>query len=146
MEQEKEQLAAVRVRGKTGVKSGISDTLKMLRLYKNNYCAVFPNNPVYAGMLIKAKDYITWGEINNDTFKLLLDKRGEEFKQRTSDTKKKIKYDDFITINSKKLKKYFRLNAPRKGFERKGIKQTFQNGGALGYRGAAINDLIKRML
>lgn len=146
MEQEKEQLAAVRVRGKTGVKSGISDTLKMLRLYKNNYCAVFPNNPVYAGMLMKAKDYITWGEINNDTFKLLLDKRGEEFKQRTSDTKKKIKYDDFITINSKKLKKYFRLNAPRKGFERKGIKQTFQNGGALGYRGAAINELIKRML
>ena len=146
MEQEKVQLAAVRIRGKTGVKSGISDTLKMLRLYKNNYCAVFPNNPIYSGMLMKAKDYITWGEIDNDTFKLLLDKRGEEFKQRTSDTNNKIKYEDFITINSKKLKKYFRLNSPKKGFERKGIKQTFQNGGALGYRGAAINELIKRML
>ena len=95
---------------------------------------------------MKAKDYITWGEIDNDTFKLLLDKRGEEFKQRTSDTNNKIKYEDFITINSKKLKKYFRLNSPKKGFERKGIKQTFQNGGALGYRGAAINELIKRML
>ena len=146
MEQEKAQLAAVRVRGKTGVKSGTSDTLNMLRLYKNNYCAVFPNNPVYAGMLMKAKDYITWGEIDNDTFKMLLDKRGEEFKQRTSDTKNKIKYDDFITVNSRKLKKFFRLNAPRKGFERKGVKQTFKNGGALGYRGAAINGLIKRMV
>ena len=146
MEQEKAQLAAVRIRGKTGVKSGISDTLDMLRLYKNNYCAVFPNNPIYAGMLMKAKDYITWGEIDNDTFKMLLDKRGEEFKQRTSDTKNKIKYENFITVSSKKLKKYFRLNAPRKGFERKGIKHTFQNGGALGYRGAAINELIKRML
>ena len=140
------QLAAVSVRGITGVRSVISDTLKMLRLYKNNYCAVFPNNPVYAGMLLKAKDYITWGEIDNDTFKLLLDKRGEEFKQRTTDSKNKIKYDDFITINNKKLKKYFRLNPPKKGFERGGIKQTFQNGGALGCRGAAINELIKRML
>ena len=146
MEQEKAQLAAVRVRGKTGVESSISDTLKILRLYKNNYCAVFPNNQVYSGMLQKAKDYITWGEIDEDTFKTLLDKRGEEYKQRESDTKNKIKYDDFITINNKKLKKYFRLNAPRKGFERKGIKYTFQNGGALGYRGAAINELIKRML
>src|SRR3989338_9177131 len=106
MEQEKAQLAAVRIRGKTGVKSGISDTLDMLRLYKNNYCAVFTNNPIYAGMLMKAKDYITWGEIDNDTFKMLLDKRGEEFKQRTSDTKNKIKYENFITVSSKKLKKY----------------------------------------
>ena len=31
----------------------------------------------------------------------------------------KIKYDDFVVINNKKLKKYFRLNAPRKGFGRK---------------------------
>ena len=49
-------------------------------------------------------------------------------------------------IDNKKLKKYFRLNAPRKGFGRKGIKHPYQNGGALGYRGQAINELIKRMI
>ena len=146
MDQEKVQLAAVRVRGITGVESSISDTLKMLKLYKNNFCIVLPNNPIYAGMLRKAKDYITWGEIDNDTFRLLVDKRGEEFKQRTSDSKNKTEYTDFITINNKKMKKYFRLNSPKKGFERKGIKHTYKNGGALGYRGAAINKLIKRML
>ena len=54
--------------------------------------------------------------------------------------------NDFIVINDKKIKKYFRLNAPRKGFGRKGIKHTFKEGGALGYRGQAINDLIKRMV
>ena len=40
----------------------------------------------------------------------------------------------------------FRLNSPRKGYGRKGLKTQYQNGGALGYRGAAINDLIKRMV
>src|SRR3989338_10479103 len=97
-------------------------------------------------MLRRAKDYITWGEINDDTFKILVDKRGEEFVGRETDSKKKIKYNDFVVINNKKIKKYFRLNAPRKGFGRKGIKYSFANGGALGYRGEKINDLIKRMV
>ena len=44
------------------------------------------------------------------------------------------------------MKKFFRLSPPRKGFGRKGIKFAFTKGGALGYRGIKINDLIKRML
>ncbi len=140
------QLAAIRVRGLTGIKGKVEDTLKMLRLYKKNYCCVLSNNPVYAGMLKKAKDYITWGEIDEETFKMLIDKRGELFNGREADSKGKINYNDFMIINSKKIKKYFRLNAPRKGFGRKGIKHSFQQGGALGYRGNTINDLIKRMI
>lgn len=140
------QLAAIRVRGLTGVKIKVNDTLKMLRLYKKNYCCVLPNNPAYIGMLKKAKDYITWGELDNETFKMLVEKRGEEFNGRETDSKNKIKYNEFFIIDNKKIKKYFRLNAPRKGFGRKGIKHTFKEGGALGYRGEAINDLIKRMV
>ena len=140
------KFAAVRVRGLTGVRTKIQDTLQFLRLYKNNFCSVLPNNPVYLGMLKKAKDYITWGEISEETFNMLADKRGEEFKDRETDTKGKIKYNDFFMHNNKKLKKYFRLNAPKKGFGRKGIKNSFQRGGALGYRGDKINDLIKRMI
>lgn len=141
-----EQLAAIRVRGLTGIKDTVEDTLKMLKLYRKNYCSVVPNNPVNVGMLNKTKDYITWGEIDDGTFKTLVDKRGEEFKERLTDSKKKIKYNKFITANNKKIKKYFRLSPPRKGFERKGIKKSYQVGGALGYRGDAINNLIKRMI
>jgi len=146
VENKPKQLAAIRVRGLTGIKSKVVDTLNMLRLYKNNYCCVLPNNPVYVGMLKKAKDYITWGEIDDETFNELIEKRGEAFNGRETDTKGKIKYNEYLTINNKKIKKHFRLNAPRKGFERKGIKYSFQQGGALGYRGAAINELIKRMV
>lgn len=38
------------------------------------------------------------------------------------------------------------LMPPRGGFERKGVKMPYNKGGALGYRGTAINELIKRML
>ncbi len=140
------QLAVIRVRGVTGMKTKIEDTLKMLRLHKKNYCCVVSNTPAWSGMLRKAKDYITWGEIEEETFKTLVEKRGEEFKGRESDSNKKIEYKDFFVVNNKKIKKYFRLNAPRKGFGRNGIKHPYKSGGALGYRGEAINDLIKRMV
>lgn len=141
-----ERIAAIRVRGLTGVRATVEYTLKMMRLYKNNYCSILPNTPIYFGMLKKAKDYITWGEIDDDTFNMLVDTRGEEFNGRESDSKGKIKYNDFVIVNNKKIKRYFRLNAPRKGFGRKGIKHSFKQGGSLGYRGEKINDLIKRMI
>ena len=143
---ESKQLAAIRIRGRTQINTKIEDTMQMLRLYKNNYCCVLPNNSVYTGMLKRAKDYVTWGEIDDETFKTLVEKRGEQFNGRETDSKSKIKYNDFFVQDNKKLKRYFRLNAPRKGFGRKGIKHPFSDGGALGYRGEAINELIKRMV
>ena len=140
------RIAAVRIRGKIKIKITVEDTMKMMRLYKNNYCVVLPNNPVYLGMLRRAKDYLTWGEIDDETFRQLLDKRGQQFNGRETDAKNKIKYDDYFVHNNKKYKKFFRLNSPKKGMGRKGVKHSFKEGGALGYRGAAINDLIKRML
>jgi len=143
-EENKKRLAVIRIRGITGIKKDIKDTLKMLCLYHNNYCVVV--NDSLLGMIKKAKDYVTWGEIDDETYKLLVEKRGEEFKGRETDTKKKINYKKFIIVNNKKYKKYFRLSPPRGGFERKGIKVPFTIGGALGYRKEKINDLIKKMV
>jgi large subunit ribosomal protein L30 len=41
------------------------------------------------------------------------------------------------------MKPLFRLHPPRKGY--KGIRNSVKEGGSLGYRGEAINDLAKRM-
>ncbi len=143
---EGKKIAAIRVRGALRMNTKIEDTLKMLRLYRKNYCAVVPNDLNHVGMLKKAKDYITWGEIDNDTFDLLVEKRGEEFRGKIEDSKKLIQYKDFVVVNNRKIRKFFRLNSPRKGFGRKGIKFNFKDGGSLGYRGDKINDLIKRMV
>ena len=42
------------------------------------------------------------------------------------------------------VKKVFRLHPPKKGF--KNTKKGYNQGGDLGYRGEAINDLIERMM
>ncbi len=138
------KIAIIRIRGITGIKKDIKDTLNMLCLYHNNYCVVVSDSLL--GMIKKTKDYVTWGEIDDETYKLLVEKRGEEYKGRLTDTKKKINYKKFIIVNNKKYKKYFRLSPPRGGFERKGIKVPFKKGGALGYRKEKINDLIKKMV
>ena len=141
------RVAIIRVRGLTGVKFDIDATLDKLRLTKRNCCVVVPKNEGYLGMIMKAKDYVTWGEIDDNTYKSLLDKRQDEFKGAASDIKGKVQHGNkFIEINGKKIKKVFRLNSPRKGYGRKGIKYAFGIGGALGYRGGKINDLIMRMI
>jgi len=124
-----EKIAIIRIRGKVRVNKDIIDTLDMLRLYRQNYCAVYEKTPSIIGMIQKIKDYVAWGEIDDETFKILKDKRGKP------NPKKK-----------EEVKPYFRLNPPRGGFERKGIKKGFNAGGALGYRGKKIIELINRMI
>jgi large subunit ribosomal protein L30 len=139
------KLAVILIRGLVGVRQEVKDTLRMLGLTRKNHCVVVNSTPSTLGMIKKAKDFITWGEISNEMFTKLLAERGEEFKGRTTDSKKKYSYN-FLEIDSKKYKSYFRLNPPRKGFGRKGIKMPFKIGGALGNRSEKINDLLERMI
>lgn len=120
------KIAVIRVRGPVNVRKVTENTLKMLRLQRKNSCVVVPNTPSFIGMIHKVKDYVTWGIIDEETLNLLTEKRGE----KTGD----------------KLKPFFRLNPPVKGFGRKGIKKAFVVGGALGDRKEKVNDLIRRML
>lgn len=151
--------AVIRVRGTVNVRHDIKKTLQMLRLHRVNHCVIVEENETFKGMLQKAKDYITWGELDKDTLVELIRKRGrligdrpvddeyiksstpyksvEEFAEAIIDGK--IRYRDLPDI-----KPVFRLSPPRKGYE--GIKRAYSVGGALGYRGKDINDLIKRMM
>ena len=138
--------AIVRVRGSINLNRKIKDTLNLLRLYRKNYCVAVDDNPSHKGMITKVKDYVTYGEIDDETYSELIKKRGEEYKGREKDRKGKISYKKFILVEGKKIKPFFRLNPPRKGFGRKGIKVSFKAKGALGYRGEKINDLLKRMI
>ena len=66
----------IRVRGTTGVIQGIADTLDMLRLNRISHAVLVEENPSYEGMLQKAKDYITWGEIDAEFVAAMIAKRG----------------------------------------------------------------------
>ena len=145
MDQNK-KIAIIRVRGPVKVNAKIEDTLKILRLYRKNFCIILENTTTNIGMIKKVKDYTTFGEIDDETYKLLIEKRGEEYNGREVDNKNKLKYKRFIVIDNKKYKPFFRLCPPKKGFGRKGIKVGFKIGGALGDREEDINGLIKRMI
>jgi large subunit ribosomal protein L30 len=154
------KIGVIRIRGELNVKREIKDTMNMLRLFNKNYCVVIDNNDNYVGMIKKIKDYVTWGEINKETFESLLKNRGRLAgnKRLTEDylkEKLKISSKEFTEefFNNKKsmkeipgLKLFFRLHPPVKGFERGGIKKVFSLGGVLGYRKDKINDLIQRMI
>lgn len=101
----------------------------MMRLQQRNACVIMREDQL--GMVKKVKDFVAYGEIDAETEKLLAEKRGEKTTDKDGKTT---------------LKRYFRLNSPKKGYGRRGIKRSFNKSGALGYRGTAINDLIKRMI
>ena len=98
-------------------------------------------------MIEKVKEFVTYGEIEEELYKELITKRGEEYTGRENDSKEKINYSRrFIVIDNKKYKKFIRLSPPKKGYGRNGIKKPFSKGGALGNRAEKINDLIRRMI
>ena len=66
----------IRVRSDRGVKPKIRDTMSMLNLTRVNHAVLIPDTPAYVGMLHKAKDYITWGEVDADTIATLISERG----------------------------------------------------------------------
>ena len=154
------RIAVIRIRGRVGIKKEAKNTMDMLRLYKRNTCVVIPNTSAYVGMLTKVKDYTTWGEIDEQTFKELMEKRAkimgkQPLTEQYLKEKLNIALSDFIKdfFSFKKelkdipgLKPFFKLKPPEKGFERKGVKVPFSLGGVLGYRKENINELLKRML
>jgi large subunit ribosomal protein L30 len=144
---EGKKFAIVLVRGRFAMDGEIKHTLDMLKLHRKNYCVVFNDSPAIRGMAYKIKTFATYGNIDNDIYELMIEKRGEEYQGRLSDSKGIIKYKQkYLEHKGKKYKPFFRLSPPRKGFGRKGIKRSFVIGGALGDRKEKINDLIKRML
>ena len=151
--------AAVRVRGIVNVKPDIKRTLQLFRLTRVNHCVLLEENASIKGMLQIAKDYITWGEIDKAILSELIGSRGklEGDKDLTEDYIKsatsynnleklsqaiidnKFKYKDIPNV-----KPIFRLSPPKNGYE--GIKRSFVNKGALGYRRKEINKLLERMI
>ena len=79
-------MAVIRLRGKINVHFKVSETMDMLNVRKNNYMTIIPSTSSYLGMLRKSKDFLTWGEINQETLEHVIRKRGElEGKIRITD-------------------------------------------------------------
>jgi large subunit ribosomal protein L30 len=152
-------LVAVRIRGISDISGEITDTLTMLRLTRNCHATLIDDRPAYKGMLRKSKDYLTWGEVSQENIALLLKKRGRLVgdKKLTDEYAKQLDYESLDELaeaifkvevefsSLPEVKPVFRLRPPKKGFKGK-VKRSYAAGGEAGYRGDAINSLLKRMV
>ncbi len=151
--------AVIRLRGKHDLRTSVDDTLHMLHLTRQNHCVIVPQDATYAGMLKLVKDFVTWGEVDEQTLAKALLRRGRAVGDKPID-------DAFVKAHSKyksvwdlsqavakgdanlrevvDLRPVLRLHPPVRGF--RAVKRGYNDGGDLGYRGAAINELIQRML
>ncbi len=149
----------IRLRGTQNLNPKTKDTLRYMRLNRVNHAVVLPASDTTKGMLQVAKDYVTWGEVDAKTLAAVIKARGrlvgdapitDAHLARTTPYKTvdalaeaivsgKARYQDVPEV-----KPIFRLHPAKGGLE--GIKRSVQAGGALGYRGPDINELLGRML
>lgn len=147
----------VRVRGTIHSRHDVIETLRHLHLTRANHATVLPEAPSVGGMLTRIQGYVTWGEAEPGTIELLLRARGETVQgERLTDANvnEALRAKDLPEVTRRVaeagmprvvgLKPLFRLKAPKGGW--RSTKRAYGLGGALGYRGRAINDLVRRMV
>ncbi len=155
---ERKCFAVVKVRGTISALREARETLELLRLARTNNAILIDNRPSFMGMLYRVQNYVTWGEVSKETVALMLQKRGKLAggKKLTDESVETLGYksiDGLAEAIAKCKTQYqklpnvqpvFKLHPPKKGFKGK-TKKSYAAGGEAGYRGEAINDLIKRM-
>jgi large subunit ribosomal protein L30 len=147
----------VRVRGSIHARHDIVETMRVLHLTRANHATVVPERPEFRGMITRINGYVTWGEADPKAVSLLLEHRGvtdsgaaltPEHLSEAGGAKDlgelaaRVTKDGLPQIPG--LRPLFRLTPPKGGW--RSTKKPFTRGGALGYRGTAINDLIQRMV
>lgn len=141
-------IAAIRIRGSVRTRRGTEETLRMLRLSRKMHCVLLPKNDSYKGMLQVVKDFITWGEISDVMLEKLVLKRGRKAGDKRLSSEEIIgaitALQSGTQANKLPIKPVFRLSPPSGGFKH-GIKHSYPKG-ELGYRKAAINELLEKMI
>ncbi len=152
-------LIVVRVRGTVSAMKEARETLELLRLTHTNHAVLIDSRPAYKGMLQRVNNYVTWGEPTKETVVVMLQKRGRLAGNKKLTEEFAIKagfkgIDDLAQAivgckaqwsKLEGVEPRFKLHPPSKGYKGP-TKNAFRAGGEAGYRGEAINDLVKRMV
>ena len=106
----------------------------------------------------QVKDFVAWGEITPETLETLMRTRGrlegntpltDDYVRETTSYAGIAELAGALVEGEMKLrdvpglKPVLRLHPPRKGY--KSLKRTYPQGGALGYYGPEINELLYKM-
>ena len=149
----------VKIRGTVRAQREVKETLDLLHLTHTNHAVLIDSRPAYKGMLQRINAYVTWGEPSKEMVALLLKNRAKLAGSKKI-TEEYLSKSGFKTIEDlaqaiieckvqygklPEIEPRFKLRPPSKGFKGN-TKKSFNAGGESGYRGSAINELIKRMI
>jgi large subunit ribosomal protein L30 len=151
-------IVAVQVRGLVSAKREARATLDLLHLGHTNHAVLIDNRPAFKGMLQQVQAYVTWGEASPELVAKMLQSRGRQLgnKKLTDEYAAKAGFKSLSALAEAVatckieywklpgIQVVFKLPPPSKGYKGK-TKKSFRAGGEAGYRGEAINSLIKRM-
>ncbi|MGD0027986.1 MAG: 50S ribosomal protein L30 [Candidatus Bathyarchaeia archaeon] len=158
-ETDNKSIIAVRIRGVISARKEARDTLELLHLNRNNYAVLIDSRPAFIGMLKAVQGYVSWGEASKEAVNMLIKQRGRLLgnKKLTEEYLQKIGHKTLEDLAEAvfdcrveywrlpNIQPVFRLTPPTKGF-RGNIKKAYRAGGAAGYQGEKISELIKRMV
>jgi len=117
------KIAAIRIRGNVDTRQKTSHTLKNLKLKQRNQVVIYDNDSSIEGMMKQAKDYIAYGEIQDEETLESLEKRNN---------------DEEVTHGT-----VINLHPPKGGF--RNTRKHKNQGGSLGKR-QNIDELLQKMV
>ncbi|MEK6970545.1 MAG: 50S ribosomal protein L30 [archaeon] len=148
----------IRIRGLKNVRPEIRRALETLNLDRKNHCVLIPLEANDMA-LKKVQDYTAYGKVSPEMLGKLLQKRGrmEGDQPITEKILKEHHLSSFTelahalegkktTLKKVGIKPVFRLNSPRKGYGKIGIKKPVALKGPLGYHPNGMDELLGAMM
>jgi len=132
-------ICIIRISGDVKIREEFRETLRRLGLTRKFSCIVLEKpTEIELGMLKHVKDFVAYGELDDATYKKLVEARGHKNKKPLTNLKFK-----------KDFREVFRLHPARGGMNTK-QHYSLENGnikrGVLGNHGKKINELVEKML
>jgi large subunit ribosomal protein L30 len=137
-------IVVIRIAGQVNLSEEIKEALSRIRLRKKYSATLLPETKENLKLLLRLRNFVSYGQINTETLAKLLATRGRPLKGSKMDAKKIMSEIENKPLNDLGIKPFFTLHPPRGGIDAK--KHAGESGkGVLG-ENKKINELVERML
>ncbi len=149
----------LRIRGISGVRRSINETMEHIRLNRKHSCVLLEINESSKGMINASNNYVAWANADAKTVELLLTKRGKTAGGKALDASfyKKVGMKDAAelaaaivggkialkSLYDAGMTPIFRLSPARKGF---GLSKHSTPKGPLGFHKDGLFKLVESMI
>jgi len=138
-------IIVIRIAGQVHLSEEVKETLNRIRLKKKYSATLLPETKETAKLLLKIRNFVSYGSIKTETLANLLAARAQPVKSSSKiDTKKIMTEIEKKSLKELGIKPFFRLHPPRGGIDSKKHAGTTKKS-VLG-ENKNINELVERML